>query len=122
LACRCLNFSQLRVSAEETDVSTKDRTDSPAQRFFGAALVAQYRPDVPITELGGLQEHVRGGSGEPREWHRVLPMWWSYKNPVGGREPELLLPDCVPCEYASEMSMAGNGHLLPSTDAVRSED
>lgn len=98
--------------------------DAPArpQRFFGAALVAQYRPDVPIGELGVLQEHFRGGTGEPWEWPQILPMWWGYKNPVSGREPELFLPDCVPCEYAPGMSMLRHGYLLPSTDPVRSED
>lgn len=96
-------------------------TDRP-QRFFGAALVKQYRPDVPITELGVLQEHFRGGTGEPWEWPKILPMWWGYKNPVSGRAPELFLPDCVPCDYAPEMSMMRHGYLLPSTDPVRSVD
>jgi hypothetical protein len=91
------------------------------QRFFGAALVRQYRPDVPITELGVLQEHFRGGTGEPWEWPKILPMWWGYKNPVSGRVPELFLEDCVPCGYAPEMSMVKHGYLLPSTDPVRSE-
>jgi hypothetical protein len=92
------------------------------QRFIGTALVNQYKPDVPITELGKLQEHFRGGTGEPWEWPMILPMWWGYKNPVSGREPELFLPDCVPCEYAPEMSMTKHGYLLPSTDPVKSED
>jgi hypothetical protein len=92
------------------------------QRFFGAALVKQYRPDVPITELGVLQEHFRGGTGEPWDWPRILPMWWGYKNPVSGRVPELFLEDCVPCGYAPEMSMTKHGYLLPSTDPVRSDD
>jgi hypothetical protein len=92
------------------------------RRFFGAALVAEYRPDVPITELGKLQEHFRGGTGEPWEWPMILPMWWGYKNPVSGRQPELFLPDCVPCEYAPNMSMVKRGYQLPSTDPVKSED
>jgi SnoaL-like domain len=96
-------------------------TDRP-QRFIGDALVRQYRPDVPISELGVLQEHFRGGTGEPWEWPKILPMWWGYKNPVSGRVPELFLEDCVPCEYAPEMSMIEHGYLLPSTDPVRSED
>jgi hypothetical protein len=92
------------------------------KRYFGAELVAQYRPDVPISELGVLQEHFRGGTGEPWDWPKILPMWWGYKNPVSGRQPELFLPDCVPCEYAPDMSMTKHGYLLPSTDPVRSED
>ena len=92
------------------------------KRYFGAELVAQYRPDVPITELGVLQEHFRGGTGEPWEWPKILPMWWGYKNPVSGRVPERFLPDCVPCEYAPDMSMTQHGYLLPSTDPVKCED
>jgi hypothetical protein len=91
-------------------------------RFFGDALVRQYRPDVPISELGVLQEHFRGGTGEPWEWPKILPMWWGYKNPVSGRAPELFLPDCVPCDYAPAMSMTKHGYLLPPTDPVRSVD
>lgn len=92
------------------------------RRFFGAALVAEYRPDVPITELGKLQEHFRGGTGEPWEWPKILPMWWGYKNPVSGRQPELFLEDCVPCGYSPNMSMTKHGYLLPTTDPVKSED
>ncbi|HTQ36074.1 MAG TPA: nuclear transport factor 2 family protein [Steroidobacteraceae bacterium] len=92
------------------------------QRYVGAALVAVFKPDVPITELGRLQEHFRGGTGEAWDWPQILPMWWGYKNPVSGRQPGLFLPDCVPCDYAPEMSMARHGYLLPSGDPVRSED
>jgi len=92
------------------------------KRYFGAALVAEFKPDVPITELGRLQEHFRGGTGEPWEWPRILPMWWGYRNPVSGRTPELFLPDCVPCEYSPNMSMLKHGYLLPTTDPVKSED
>jgi len=94
----------------------------PGRRYVGAALVGVFKPDVPITALGKLQEHFRGGTGEPWDWPQILPMWWGYKNPVSGRVPELFLPDCVPCEYAPEMSMVKRGYLLPSTDPVRSED
>ena len=92
------------------------------QRFFGPALVNQYRPDVPISELGKLQEHFRGGTGEPWEWPTILPMWWGYQNPVSGRTPELFLPNCVPCEFAPEMNMEKHGYLLPPTRPVPSED
>jgi hypothetical protein len=92
------------------------------RRFVGAALVAEFKPDVPITELGRLQEHFRGGTGEAWEWPKILPMWWGYKNPVSGRQPELFLPDCVPCDYAPNMSMVKHGYLLPTTDPVRSAD
>jgi hypothetical protein len=92
------------------------------RRFIGQALVAEYRPDVPITELGKLQEHFRGGTGEPWEWPRILPMWWGYRNPVSGRTPDLFLPDCVPCDHSPDMSMVRHGYLLPPVDPVKSED
>ncbi|HWK54015.1 MAG TPA: nuclear transport factor 2 family protein, partial [Hyphomicrobiales bacterium] len=116
------------AAKDEPPRQTAPRPATPAPdaprplRFIGAALVAQYRPDVPISELGQLQEHFRGGTGEPWEWPKILPMWWGYTNPVSGRQPELFLPDCVPCEYAPEMSMTRHGYLLPTTDPVRSED
>ena len=103
-------------------VPANPNTPPRPRRFIGQALVAEYRPDVPITELGRLQEHFRGGTGEPWEWPRILPMWWGYRNPVSGRTPELFLPDCVPCEHSPEMSMVRHGYLLPSTDPAKSED
>ncbi len=60
------------------------------RRYFGADLVAEFRPDVPISELGRLQEHFRGGTGEPWAWPKILPMWWGYRNPVSGREPRIV--------------------------------
>jgi hypothetical protein len=108
--------------AAETPRPARRTRPAVPKRYFGAELVAQYRPEVPISELGVLQEHFRGGTGEPWDWPQILPMWWGYKNPVSGRQPELFLPDCVPCEYDPEMSMVRHGYLLPSTDPVRSED
>jgi hypothetical protein len=92
------------------------------RRFIGAALVAEYRPDVPIAELGVRQEHYRGGTGETWEWPKILPMWWGYKNPVSGRTPDLFLPDCVPCDYSPDMSLVRHGYLLPPTGPVKNVD
>ena len=85
------------------------------QRYIGAALVAKYPPDIPISILGVRQEHFRGGTGEPWEWPAILPMWWGYRNPVSGRTPELFLPDCVPCDYAPDLSMTRHGYQLPAS-------
>jgi len=102
-----------RGAAPRPAPANNANTPPRPRRFTGAALVAEYRPDVPISELGKLQEHFRGGTGEPWNWPRILPMWWGYKNPVSGRQPELFLPDCVPCDYSPNMSMVKHGYLLP---------
>ncbi len=85
------------------------------KHYFGAALVAEFKPDVPITTLGAREEHFRGGTGQPWEWPQILPMWWNYRNPVSGRTPENFLPDCVPCDYGPDLSMSKHGYLLPPT-------
>jgi hypothetical protein len=84
-------------------------------RYIGAALVNKFEPDVRITALGVREEHFRGGTGEAWEWPQILPMWWNYRNPVTGRTPENYLPDCVPCEFKPELSMAKHGYQLPPT-------
>jgi hypothetical protein len=57
----------------------------------------------------------QGGTGETWAWPQILRMWWSFKNPVSRRTPENSLPDCVPCEYAPDLSMTRHGYLLPPT-------
>ena len=88
---------------------------SQQQHYFGDALVKKFAPDVPISVLGRREEHFRGGTGETWDWPQILPMWWSYRNPVSGRLPENFLPDCVPCDYDPELSMTRHGYLLPPT-------
>jgi hypothetical protein len=78
-------------------------------------LLAQFPPDVPYAALGRRLEHFRGGTGTPIEWPGILPMWFEYRNPVSGRTPEHYMPDCVPCDYAPQLSMTRHGYLLPPT-------
>ena len=42
-------------------------------------------------------------------------MWFHYRNPVSGREPEHFWPDCVPCEKLPEASMTEYGYQMPPT-------
>lgn len=79
----------------------------------GGVTGADYPPDIPLTELGVRQEGFRGGNGTTLAWPSILPMWFHYRNPVSGREPELFWPDCVPCVKYPETSMAQHGYLLP---------
>jgi hypothetical protein len=88
---------------------------SSQQHYFGDALVRKFPPDVPISVLGRREEHFRGGTGETWDWPQILPMWWSYRNPVSGRLPENFLPDCVPCDFDPDLSMTRHGYLLPPT-------
>jgi len=103
------------LAAAQRPPSLARTSSSGPAHYFGAALVAKFKPDVPITVLGVREEHYRGGTGEPWEWPQILPMWWSYRNPVSGRTPEHFLPDCVPCEYGPDLSMSRHGYLLPPT-------
>ncbi len=100
--------------APPTLASLAPRPNAPV-RYIGAALVAKFEPDVRISALGVREEHYQGGTGETWAWPQILPMWWGYRNPVSGRTPENFLPDCVPCDYKPELSMARHGYLLPPT-------
>ncbi len=100
--------------APPTLASLAARPNAPV-RYIGAALVAKFEPDVRISALGVREEHYQGGTGETWAWPQILPMWWGYRNPVSGRTPENFLPDCVPCDYKPELSMARHGYLLPPT-------
>jgi len=88
----------------------------------GALYVGGSFSNIGVVPRMRLAKVALGGTGEPWEWPKILPMWWGYKNPVSGRQPSLFLPDCVPCDHAPGMSMTKHGYLLPPTDPVRSVD
>lgn len=68
-------------------------------------LLTKYPPDILIADLGRREEGSRGGTGTTIDWPGILPMWFHYRNPVSGREPEHFWPDCVPSEKLPESSM-----------------
>jgi hypothetical protein len=74
-----------------------------------------YPPNISNALLGRRMEGFVGGTGEPVRWPGLLPMWFHYKNPVSGREPERYWPNCATCEYAPGTSMDQYGYLLPET-------
>jgi hypothetical protein len=69
--------------------------------------------DILLTSLGQREEHFPGGTGEPRQWPSILPMWFTYTNPVSGRAPERHQPDCVPCALRPELRLDRNGYQEP---------
>ena len=69
--------------------------------------------DIPLTSLGKREEHFAGGTGESQQWPTILPMWFTYTNPVSGRVPELHQPDCVPCALNPELRLDRNGYQEP---------
>jgi hypothetical protein len=72
-----------------------------------------YPPNIPLSVLGKRMEGFVGGTGQPIRWPGILPMWFHYKNPVSGREPERYWPNCGTCEYTPGTSMDKYGYLLP---------
>jgi hypothetical protein len=44
------------------------------------------------------------------QWPAIMPMWFSYTNPVSGRVPELFQPDCVPCVIRPDLRLDANGY------------
>ena len=76
-------------------------------------VIQKYPPDILISVLGEREEHFRGGPGEQVAWPGILPMWFSYLNPVSGRKPEHFQPDCAPCEQAPDLKLTAHGYLLP---------
>ena len=76
-------------------------------------LFGKYEPDVPLLALGVRMEHFRGGTGNLVEWPGIQPMWFSYRNPVSGRETLHYMPECVPCVVAPELDMTRHGYMTP---------
>jgi hypothetical protein len=86
------------------------KAKDPAQpRTFGGPADI----DVPVKALGRREEHFWGGTGEQRQWPSILPMWFTYANPVSGRVPEFHHPDCVPCGVRPDLRLEHNGYQEP---------
>jgi hypothetical protein len=69
--------------------------------------------DIALTSLGKREEHFAGGTGESQQWPTILPMWFTYTNPVSGRVPELHRPACLPCADHPELNLDRNGYQEP---------
>jgi hypothetical protein len=80
-----------------------------------APAAAPARPgfDILLTQLGKRQEGFQGGTGTQLQWPSIMPMWFTYTNPVTGRKPELHQPDCVPCSLRPDLALSKNGYQEP---------
>jgi hypothetical protein len=81
--------------------------DPATPRTFNMAVGT---PDVPLKALGKREEGFWGGTGVQKQWPSIVPMWFSYTNPVSGRVPELFHPDCVPCTLRPDLRLGANGY------------
>lgn len=92
------------------------RSKDPAPRPEGAPARAPSNTanvDITLVEIGRRQRHFQGGPGPTLQWPSIMPMWFSYTNPVTGRVPELFHPDCVPCAVRPELALEKNGYMEP---------
>lgn len=80
--------------------------------------------DVPLSALGRRENHFQGGNDVPTPWPAILPMWFTYTNPVSGRVPEYHQPDCVLCALRPELALERNGYQEPpdAPEANRAPD
>jgi hypothetical protein len=59
------------------------------------------------------RKHLWGGSGRSLQWPDIQRMWFQYRYPVSGREPEWYWPGCVPCQVRKDWSLEANGYQEP---------
>jgi len=88
--------------------ATADGAAAPARPAANNANV-----DVTLVQIGKREEHFSGGPGDTYVWPMIMPMWFTYTNPVSGRVPELHQPDCVPCGVKPELALSKNGYQEP---------
>jgi hypothetical protein len=78
-----------------------------------AGVSANANVDIPLAALGRREIHFRGGTGEPKQWPSILPMWFDYTNPVSGREPEYFQENCALCGLRPDLRLDRNGYQEP---------
>jgi hypothetical protein len=80
-----------------------------------AGWTKRFPPDVTLADVGERESTFRGGSGRFIEWPEIQRMWFQYRNPVSGREPEWYAPGCVPCQVRKDWSLGANNYQEPDT-------
>ena len=89
---------------------SKDPDPASLNRSFNGGL---FPPDISVRDLGRREEHFWGGPGETWQWPTIMPAWFSYTNPVSGREPEFYQPGCVPCSVRPDLKLEAHGYQEP---------
>jgi hypothetical protein len=100
-----------------TPVAWKDgvwaKSKDPAPRPAGAPArtpANNANVDIPLSALGRREEGFQGGTGTATPWPAILPMWFTYTNPVSGRVPPNHQPDCVLCALRPDLRLDRNGY------------
>lgn len=99
------------IWAKSKDPPPPDANTPPRRSL--AAGATNFTPDVLLRDIGKREEGFSGGPGKVLQWPSIMPMWFSYKNPVSGRVPELYHPDCVPCTIRPDLRLTANGYQEP---------
>jgi hypothetical protein len=79
----------------------------------GAPAASNAGVDISLKDLGKREEGFQGGTGTQLQWPSIMPMWFTYTNPVSGRKPPLHQPDCVPCIVRPDLALGKNGYQEP---------
>jgi hypothetical protein len=78
-----------------------------------AGWTKKFPPDLLLKDIGDRESTFSGGSGRLLQWPEIQRMWFQYRNPVSGREPEWYWPGCVPCQVRKDWSLDANGYQEP---------
>jgi len=87
---------------------------APAATSVLVRADSDFKPDVPVKDLGARQLHFRGGTGDAWQWPTILPMWFEYRNPVSGRTPEFYQDTCAPCTARPDLRLDRHGYQEPT--------
>jgi hypothetical protein len=98
----------IRPVAFKDGIWAKTKDPAPAEpntRSRGAVPTRAARNDINAEDLGVKRD--------PTVWPGIMPMWFTYTNPVSGRVPPLYQKDCVPCGIRPDLRYDANGYQQP---------
>jgi hypothetical protein len=94
------------IWAKSKDPVPADPARTQAAAGVTAAAPARtVRNDITAEDLGATRNTL--------QWPSIMPMWFSYTNPVSGRVPPLYQKDCVPCGIRPDLRYDANGYQQP---------